>query len=122
MKKRDSEARLAKLLALASNLNEEINAINANKRRNANRKLVGKCFKVKNTYGSDSEPWWLYVAYTKGGLNLTQFRFELTTHDVAEIQIDRFGYPPHDGYIPITKEEFAAAWDFMMARMRRSYP
>lgn len=76
-------------------LQTEKYAIQAEKRSNDNRKLVGRCFKIRNQY-SDGKAWWLYrkvvIMDEFGWLTVFSFeetstgRFEETTETVMHLE------------------------------------
>jgi hypothetical protein len=78
-------------------------------RAKANRKLVGKTFKYRNSGGGD-EQWWLYakVQGAKDG-NLLLFKFEQTPWG-HQIEISNPRPRLTDGYVEIPAAEFKAAW------------
>ncbi len=75
------------------------------------RKMIGRCFKFRNSYGSDPGKWWLYVRIV--GLSEGGSMFK-----VHEFQTDSDGRPSigesahvdttfqNSDYIPITEAEY----------------
>jgi len=79
-----------------------------------NTKMIGKCYRYRNTYGGGkNEWWWLYKKITginKDGYRLS-FSFETTVGDIIEIKRDiMFGNLLDGGYKEIPLEEFNQAW------------
>ena len=88
----------------------ELHAIEDQKRLSENLLLVGKCYKVKNSYGS-GDSWWLYrkVVSLSEHYNLNTLEFQ--TDIYGKIQIEESdAYNLYDGHIEISQEEFYNAW------------
>lgn len=54
----------------------------------ASRKLIGRCFKYRNTYGT-GDKWWLYALATEVDSlgRLLGLSFQHTSHDAIEIEL-----------------------------------
>ena len=83
------------------------------------KKLEGKYFKFRNSYGGNQKKWWqylkvqsikkedLYVSGEKVFSHFTGMTFELTSNDIAEIKINHKGYAHAlDSYTEISEAEF----------------
>ena len=104
-----SERREAVLEAKMREAREELSAIRSEKAEKRNKKLLGKCFKFRNSYGGNDDGWWLYSIVTKATASLEVFKFQTDCNGAIEIESDRYWYA-HDGYAPISREEFDTAW------------
>lgn len=74
------------------------------------RKLIGRCFKYRNSFSSD-ESWWLYAVVTAvdsdGRIATTQM--QLNSMDGISIASEVYGgLLPHGGWIAIDRVEFEA--------------
>lgn len=79
------------------------------------RKLVGKCFKYRNSYGS-GESWWMYarvISFDERAMNFKAAEFQKTSRDCIQIECEsvhifngcnRFGV--ESGWIPISLNEY----------------
>lgn len=86
-------------------------------KREANQKLIGKCYRYRNNYGGDSKPWWLYQCVTGVGENgeLTGIAFQndgkgRSTHEVGHLMESVLGEP-------ITRAEFTRQYRMFLKRL-----
>lgn len=95
-----------KIYKQAEPINKELSEIKDKRARKDWEKMVGKCFKFRNSFGS-GEKWWLYekiVGFNEDGL-ITLIA-QKDSHDHIEIEKrTSYGYH-HSGDIKISKEEF----------------
>ncbi len=98
-----------KIRAQFEKLRKELDNIETSKRTRENKKLVGKCFKTLNSYGSDSPKWWLYKKIIKGGCYMTSIQFEITSQNIFEYKTDKY-CNNLNGWTEINQEEFTHAW------------
>jgi hypothetical protein len=82
-------------------------------------KLIGRCFKYHNSYGS-GEKWWLYRKIVGiDGTTLKTFEFQITSYsDEGKMEIKESHCYGVDGYLEITKDEWYAEWSKVAARIR----
>lgn len=109
VKKKRLGNEIARLLAERSKLEAE-------ERANANRKIVGKCFRYANRY-SDGESWWLYskvISLDEYGW-LTVFRFEETIRGRFEASTETL--MDMDRHDRITEGAFWDAFDDFKNRL-----
>lgn len=54
------------------------------------KKLIGKCFKYRNSYGGDSQDWWLYI-YVRGvkGTDFITDQFQTCSDGRIEIELNK---------------------------------
>lgn len=106
MKKTLTAKQLRARASKASNLSYEAEA---KERAKANRKMVGKTFKTRNSGGGD-DGWWLYgkVQGTKDG-QLLMFTFEQTPWGI-QIEISHPRTSLNPGWLEIPKSEFLREW------------
>jgi hypothetical protein len=89
------------------------------------KKLEGKYFKKRNSYGSGKN-WWMYIKIVSiketdvysgsGGIALSHYRgysFQICSSGNISVEKINHGYA-HDLGKEITKKEFDAAWSGMM--------
>lgn len=108
--------------------NRIIWALEAKQRADENVKLIGKCFKYRNSYScpnGDANKWWLYVKVTKvtsrGEMNAFQFQTDI--YGKLEIEADhRVPLSFSGGYMPITAGEFNKAWRAVQKRVAGFHP
>lgn len=87
----------------------------AAERDKANAKLIGKCFKYRNSSGG-TEKWWLYIKITAvDDGNLRAFKFQQYSSGEINIQSNDFIYhgrslTENGGYIKIATKEFNREW------------
>ncbi len=93
------------------------------------KKFEGKCFKTPNSYGGDSEKWFLYskiVSITKEDVYDTRgngitahckmVRFQSMPNGMIEIKSDYTGYVHSVGQ-PISEVEFTKAWNKLIDKI-----
>lgn len=90
----------------AALLREKLSRIDEQRKIKENAKLVGRCFKYHNTFGSGKK-WWLYARVITGGYWLKSLTFQHTTRGFEVVTGESFH--PSIGYIPISKSEFDRA-------------
>ena len=100
-------------------LRDEIDEIEVAEKVKQNKKLVGKCFRYHNSYGS-GDKWWLYARVTK----LTDYgepiawNFQIDCHGKIDIQPPGLSYVyPGNGYQPIGPAEFRRAWAVVLEKL-----
>jgi hypothetical protein len=115
--KSEEKKRLEKVIRDARN---KIDADEDIKRISANKKLIGKCFRCRNSYGGGEPSWWLYKKIT--GMKKNGNLFALTFEDDTEgrINIHHEEYY-HEGYILdselIPDVEFRHQWELLMDKL-----
>lgn len=99
-------------------IRQQIEDIQAPKRLAANKKLLGKCFKYHNGYGS-GEKWWLYVKVVScDASQVNSFQFQDDGMDKMETRNEAwFNNINTDGYVPITHSEFYEAWQKFITKL-----
>lgn len=99
-------------------LRAKLGRIDDKRRLEANREMVGKCFKYHNTYGGDRK-WWLYAKVTKAGRYWPEaFTFQNTTRGF-EVVIEK-GFSSNIGYIEISEAEYSRALAQFKAKLLRA--
>lgn len=102
-------------------LQRELQRVEDARKRAEYKKLLGKCFKYRNSYGSGSPDWWLYVRVIGGdGYWPKCFQFQLTSHGeiiIAEKEHSVSVGRDDRGYTEITRKEFDRAWAQMKRRI-----
>ena len=101
----------AQLIKSISDARDKLDAIEKKEKEKTIRPLVGKCFKYRNSYGSD-ENWWLYkkILSISDRAWLNAFMFQKTSRGNWEIHFNETYISLLDGYISISEEEFNQAW------------
>lgn len=92
-----------------------------------NKKLLGKCFKYRNSYGCAIHgKWWLYIKIVKiSGRTVYAFEFQNTSNSTVEF---RTNYPHYSNaflgkdYIPISNAEFEKALRSLKSRIEKMNP
>ena len=116
---------LEKLEADRVRINYRIWGIQAKRRAEENRPLLGKCFKYRNSYGGDREKWWLYIKVTKVSARgeMSGLQFQTDCHNKLEIEFaHRIPINLSGGYVPITQGEFNRALRAVQKRVARLQP
>ncbi|KKM59287.1 hypothetical protein LCGC14_1548290 [marine sediment metagenome] len=109
------EEELNRIIAIA---HDELSTIDVKKKLKENTKLIGKCFKYRNSYSApeeESDYWWLYykvISVNRHGICMAM-RFQTDKHGRIEIEKERY-FVLSDRYIKITEEEFEDAWDNLL--------
>lgn len=101
-----------------SELQNQLYVIEASEKKAKAKKLVGKCFKFRNSYSSD-KPWWLYikiVGFTESG-NLICFEFQTNCYGKAEVETTTMFGNLHEGYIEIKESEFYKEYQKLLKRL-----
>lgn len=85
-----------------------------------NLKLIGKCYKFRNSY-SQSEKWWLYikiVGIEKDG-DLIIHKFQKDNYGRIEIESETTwsDFEGDNDYIPISEKEYKKATDLLLQEM-----
>lgn len=79
------------------------------------KEFVGKCFKYRNSYGSDSKPWWLYIKiidvdsvnfYNGEEPCFRTIQIQMPRSGHIEIDTRERGYVRAGEYVPIKNTEF----------------
>lgn len=80
---------------------------------------IGRCFKYHNSYGSYSDPWWLYMRII--GIEhkyyvVEQYQKDCNGKILIEAPYNKFGFDHNlfQGYVEITPDEFREAKDKML--------
>ena len=91
------------------------------------RPLIGKTFKFRNSYGSHTPEWWLWievvgVRQTGYFLEIQTISYQATSSDRLEIIMEWHShelseFDGHRGYIPVTKAEFNRGKAEVVARL-----
>lgn len=94
----------------------ELDRIERAERRKQHKALVGKCYKYRNSYGSDRPKWWLYAKVVKVGDYWPEaITFQRTSLDIFEVS-DNKTFTASGSYEEISRQEFARAWrEFLRA-------
>lgn len=100
----------------ADRLRKQLGRIDEKRREEENAKLIGRCFKYRNSYGSGKK-WWLYTKVTKGGYWPQAFSFQQTSHKTYEVRSEE-SFPSIAGYVPVSEGEFKKALSNFMGRMQ----
>jgi len=111
----------AKLMKQARSISAKLAAIEDKTWRKEAMPLVGKCFRVRNSYGTD-RAWWLYqkaIQLDPQSRGFIVFRFE--TASDGKISIDRaehlYGWNLFSGGKEITQSEFDLAWKELLVSL-----
>lgn len=112
------------LLRTIAEAQAKLQEIQAQEDAEKNARLIGRCFKYRNSYPSPSEPgdyWWLYVRVmetSERGLFL--YRFQRDKYGRIEIEpADRSFAMLSLGYEEITLNEYLEAWQSIFADIQR---
>lgn len=101
----------------AERLRNELYKLDQQRAEERNRKLVGKCFKYRNSYSAPSAGWWLYAKVNRvEGSFCEAMQFEKT--ELGEFQI----YPAKlftsaDNWQEIPFGEFVSEWKSFLAEI-----
>ena len=106
------------LRAESEKIQHQINVIESKRRKEENQKFLGKFFKYRNSYGSGSLDWWLYLKVTNAGFWLKGFEFQLTSTGRFEAHREKCIMGMLQGYIEITKREYLNAWKIYLAKLK----
>jgi hypothetical protein len=115
--------RLARQQEISNREQRKLNALRDEEERlikiPALQKLIGKCYKYRNSYGS-GERWWLYKKVVGiSGTMLKTLEFQITSYDEkgkAEIE-ESHCYGDMTGCVEITKDEWNAEWTKIAIRV-----
>lgn len=85
------------------------------------KKLVGKCFKVKNSYGGDTKDWWVYllITSTSGSGFVTTISFQNDKTGRLEVQT-RFSNGFYESHIKIPRSEYNRAKKSFLGRVEQA--
>lgn len=113
------------LMAELTPLRDEIDRIDRAEQERERKKLIGKCFKYRNSYSmpqKDSDYWPIYVKVVGAdGYRCRAFTFQ--TDKDGKIKIEPQDYfSARDGYKPITAAEFNREWKALKARIAKLKP
>lgn len=105
---------LSPLYKQRDDINEEISFEN-------NQKMIGKCFKFRNSYGSGGD-WWFYIQVL--GINSEGYLVCISAEHCSDnkIQIEqsiRYSSSFSKEYLPITEEEFEKAFEKILEDLWR---
>jgi len=109
-------AKLERAVKAGYKARNELDAYQSALKDKANKKLIGTCYRFRNSYGGE-ENWWLYAKISgseDGFLNL--MTFEKTSRGQIEIRPSETR-SSLDGYKLITPEEFNQAWLELMTEL-----
>lgn len=99
--------------------------IEAAERLAENKKLIGKCFRVRNNYSVPAKPsdyWWLYTKVIGAdAYNLKVFQFQIDKDGRIDIN-QRELYRRVSDYQPITTDAFTRAWKSVQKRVAKLKP
>lgn len=120
MKHLDRNA-LRALVKQGEQAREEVSRRQAERRDRINRKLIGRTFKRRNSYGTPGEFWYLYgqIVNVAGG-NVRMRTFEWAAD--GKIMIEQDGvvcgetFPPTE-WTEIPLDEFKEAWNSVCSRL-----
>jgi hypothetical protein len=114
--KRKSEDELKKIIAEARN---QLDTIESKRIGAINKRLLGKCYRFRNSYSSDSK-WWLYLkCVSVNGRELTTIQFEKDCYGKIEITQEKFRFSLSDSYQEITQDHFEQAWKELFIEVQR---
>jgi hypothetical protein len=121
-KQQQTRMRFLKRQMLAyEKLRKELQSIEAAEQLAKDQKLVGKCFKYSNSYGS-GERWWLYAKVLRIepdelGHDVIVWKFEKTSDGKHQVDLnERYGLFG-GSWLPITEDEFGIAWHDFIAEL-----
>jgi hypothetical protein len=100
--KKQTEKQLCKIIQDAR---IKLNDVENKRKEKENKRLIGKCFKYRNSIGSDNN-WWLYMIVLDSKLRM--FSFEKTAMGEWRINKDDVYY--NTDRVEITRNEFAGEW------------
>lgn len=110
---------LIELREAAAKASAKVWSLEAKERAEKAQSLVGRAFRFRNSYGSDSK-WWLYAmvhTITKDG-HILVHEFQTTSRHEMQINFRReHYYHLLDGYQEITKAEFRKEWRALKKRI-----
>lgn len=115
-------SRKDELIATIERLRDELSEITEAERREAVSALAGRCFRYRNSYGRDTDPWWLYgiIQPVSGDGDVSMFQFEWTSEEKVKVQtapVYFLDFLTH--WQEITRTEFDAAWLRLLERLAR---
>lgn len=114
-------ATLTKLKTQRHRLQCKIDDIEAERARKEHEKLVGRCYKYRNSYGS-GEKWWLYAKVTAAGdIQPLATTFEQTANGSIEIRRE-WGISLHHGWEEISMAECLDTWNRLNDQIVRLHP
>lgn len=99
-------------------IHRQINAIETKRQKEENQKFLGKYFKYRNSYGSGSPEWWLYLKVTGAEFWLKGFEFQLTSTGRFEAHREKCIIGRLQGHIAIKKSEYDKAWKTYLAKLK----
>ncbi len=104
------------LRRIIADAQKSLSAIQYQERRRAHERLIGKCYKFRNSYScpeKESDYWWLYRKITSmdefGWLNT--FEFQKDRSGQITIREENLKVAESSEDIPISHAEFNEAWD-----------
>lgn len=120
MKHLDSNA-LRALVKQGEQAREEVSRRQAERRDRINRKLIGRTFKRRNSYGTPGEFWYLYVQIVNAAGGDVRIRtFEWSADGKIMIEQDSVVCGetlPRPEWTEIPLDEFNAAWNSVRSRL-----
>lgn len=118
--KEASVNRKDELIATIEKLRNELYEFTEAERRAAVNALVGRCFRYRNSYGGDSESWWLYgiVRPVADAREVSMLQFEWTSAEEVKVQtVPVYAPELRTNWQEITRGEFDAAWLRLLERL-----
>jgi len=108
-------------------LHAELEAIETREKREAHSKILGKCYRYRNSYGADRGEWWMYLRVTGGdGYWPTVFTFQETADNEIIIKTKESYVGIHhgeaNGYYEISRKEFDRQWKRMQTKIAKMQP
>lgn len=96
-------------------INSRIWEINRKQRQEQNVKLIGKCYRYRNSFGNENKGWWLYIQVLElEDGNLIVHRFQTDSNGRIEVEPRRVEWDSVGSqYEEIPREDFWAAWDIL---------
>jgi len=94
-------------------INSRIWEIKREENNERNQKLIGKCYRYRNSFGNENEGWWLYIRVLEiEDGNLIVHRFQTDRNGRIEIEPRRVEWDSVGStYEEVSKEDFWVAWD-----------
>ena len=107
-----TKKQLKRIIEYGRAAQNDLHAIELRKTKLAREKLVGRCYKTRNSYGSNCRGWTMYIRVNKMDMDgdLSGFTFQKDSAGNFYINSKKVIYYPEDNYIKISEKVFNTAW------------
>lgn len=120
--KKKTKAQLEKIMAAGYAARNELDERKDAEAEKRNAALIGKCHRYRNSYGGDSEHWWIYRRVIGvNGIWLKTFQFQTDIRGQVRIDTKEESHSDMTEWKEITDAEFSYAFNEMMRKVSAAY-